>query len=269
MVKRMIEILQSKNAATRFQILVEVAASGPNVHQRAIAEKLGITPQAVSEHFQQLQKEGLLLATNRSNYRVSATGVNWVLRMLRELNDYVSLAEKAVTNITVCAAIAESDLAEGQKVGLTMKEGLLFAVPRPGGGATGIAMSSARQGEDIDVSNIEGVIDLPRGNVTILQVPAIQRGGSRHTDLKRLEREVKLIRSRKTGAIGLEALIALRRIAVEPDYFYGVAEAVIEATRCGLPFLVVCSADAVPGLVKRLQDEKVEYREADISRQAE
>lgn len=129
-------------------------------------------------------------------------------------------------------------------------------------------MSPARKGEDVDITGIEGVIDLPRGGVTVLQVPAIEKGGSRQVNLELLEHYVKTPGGRKMGAIGLEALIALRRTGIEPDYFYGVPEAVIEATRCGLSFLVVCAADAVSGLIKKLQEEKVDYRVVDISLQA-
>lgn len=263
----MIEILQSKNAATRFQILVEVAASGPNVHQRSIAQKLGITPQAVSEYFHQLLEDGMLITTNRSSYRVSAKGVNWVLKILRELNDYVSLAAKSVTNITVCAAVAESDLSEGQAVGLEMKDGLLFATLHRRNGARGTVVSAARRGEDVDITDIEGLIDMPKGNITILQIPGIEKGGSRQVDLEGLRRYCEQSSGKQTGAVGIEALIALRRVDIEPHYFYGVAEAVIEATRCGLSFMVVCSADAVPGLVKRMQEEGVDYHLVDLSRQ--
>ena len=49
----MVEILRNKNLATRFQILVEIARSGPNIQQRDIAGKLGVTPQAISEYIKQ------------------------------------------------------------------------------------------------------------------------------------------------------------------------------------------------------------------------
>lgn len=46
----MIDLLHSKKESTKFQILVEITAHQPNVRQREIAEKVGITPQAVSEY---------------------------------------------------------------------------------------------------------------------------------------------------------------------------------------------------------------------------
>jgi putative transcriptional regulator len=258
----MVEILQSKNSSSRFQILVEIAAHGPVIRQKTIAAKLGFTPQAISDYIHQLLEEELVLSTGRSTYKVSAKGVNWMVKVLRELNDYVSLVQQAITNITTCAAIAEGDIKQGQAVGLKMKDGLLFASNQVEGGARGIALSSVSQGEDVDVSNIEGLVDLTRGKVTILQVPSIQKGGSRRVDSKRLQ--VKVNANRQVGAIGIEALIALRQANIEPRYLYGVTEAAVEAARCGLSFTVVCTDDAISGLLKRLQEEDLNYELVDL-----
>ncbi|MFC2051597.1 hypothetical protein ACFLT4_02580 [Chloroflexota bacterium] len=181
----MVEILQNKNSATRFQILVEIASCGPVIQQKSIAARLGFTPQAISDYIHQLLDEELVISTGRSTYKVSTTGVNWMLKVLRELRGYVSLVQQAVTNITACAAIAEDDISQGQPVGLKMKNGLLFAANQIDKGARGIAVSSVRQGEDVDVSNIEGLVELTRGKLTILQVPGIQKGGSKQVDSSR------------------------------------------------------------------------------------
>ncbi len=253
----MVELLQNKNSATRFQIMIEIAASGPHVRQKSIAAKLGISPQAVSDYIHQLAKEGLVDTTDRSLFRVNVKGVNWMLKVLRELNDYVSEATQAVTHITVCAAIAADDLDEGQAVGLKMSGGLLVATRTLKGGARGVTVSSVKRGEDVGVSNIEGIVDLTRGKVTILEVPVVQEGGSRRADLKKLKAQLAI--NRHVGAIGIEALAALRRAGVDPRYLFGVAEAAVEQARCGLSFLVVCSSDAVSGLMKKLQENDIDY----------
>jgi putative transcriptional regulator len=258
----MVEILQNKNSATRFQILVEIAASSPNIQQKSIAAKLGVTPQAISDYIHQLVKEELVISAGRSQYRVSTKGVNWMLKVLRELRSYTSLVERTVTNITVCAAIAECDINQGQAVGLNMKNGLLFATSQINGGARGIAVSSVSQGEDVDVSDIEGLVELTRGRVTILQVPSIQKGGSRQVDLERLRAQVTS--NQHVGAIGIEALVSLRRVYIEPRYLYGVTEAAIEAAQCGLPFIIVCTDDAIPRLIKRLQEESLNCEIIDL-----
>jgi len=258
----MVEILQNKNSATRFQILVEIAASGPNIQQKDIATKLGVTPQAISDYVHQLTKEELVVSIGRSQYKVSTKGVNWMLKVLRELRSYTSMVERAVTNVTVCAAIAECDLNQGQTVGLKMRNGLLLATSQINSGARGIVVSSVSQGEDVDISNIEGLVDLTRGKITILQVPSIQNGGSRQVDLERLQAQVT--DNQQVGAIGIEALVSLRRIDVEPRYLYGVTEAAIEAAHCGLSFVIVCTDDAIPGLVKRLQGEGLNCEIVDL-----
>ncbi|MFH1003729.1 MAG: MarR family transcriptional regulator [Chloroflexota bacterium] len=256
------EILQNRNA-TRFQILVEIAAGGPAIQQKRIAAKLGVTPQAVSEHVRRLVAGEMIAATGRSGYRVSDKGVNWMLKMLRELQGYVAVVQQAVTNITVCAAIADTDINQGQPVGLSMKAGLLYATAPVNGQAQGIAATGARQGEDVGIASIEGLVDLTRGKVTVLQVPGIQKGGSRQVDMKRLK--ARLGRNQPVSSIGIEALASLRRAGVEPQHIYGVTEAVIESARCGLSSTVVCTDDAVPDLLKRLEAEKLDYELVDLA----
>ena len=120
----MVEILQNKNSATRFQILVEIASSGPSIQQKSIAGKLGATPQAISDYIHQLLDEELVISTGRSTYKVSTIGVNWMLKVLRELRTYSSLVEQAVTNITVCATIAECDIKQGRAVKKAVRRGM-------------------------------------------------------------------------------------------------------------------------------------------------
>ena len=261
----MVEILQNKNAATRFRIMVEIAAYGPGIQQKSIAAKLGVTPQAISEYIRQLEEDQLVISAGRSNHKISAKGVNWMLSVLRGLHSYVSLVEKAVTNITVCAAIAEDDIKQGQPVGLKMRDGLLFATGRTDGGVRGVAVTDTKQGEDIDITNIEGLVEIAQGKVTILQVPVIQQGGSRLVELEKLKDYVTDIQ--QVGAIGIEALVSLRRINLEPRYLYGVTEAAIEAAQCGLSFTVVCTDDAVPDLMKSLQEKGLNYTLIDLRRE--
>jgi putative transcriptional regulator len=263
----MVEILQNKNSSTRFRILVEIAASGPAINQRSISVKMGVTPQAVSNYIRSLVEEEMVISSGRSIYRVSAKGVNWVLKMLRETNDYVSLVTRAITNLTVCAAIAEIDMAAGQAVALKMKDGLLYAGVYGGKGARGIAQSAAIEGQDVDVSAVEGLVELTRGRVVVLEVPSIGKGGSRKADLKRLE--TKASGCKEIGAIGIEAVVALRRAKIEPRYLYGVTEAAIEAVCCGLTFVVVCTDEAIPELIRRLQEDNLEYEIADLTLKSE
>jgi len=259
----MAQILKSKNLATKFQIMVEIAAHQPNIQQKDIAPRLGITSQAVSEYVKELIKDGWLSSEGRSRYKVTKEGVDWILQMSRQLHSYAWVVSKAVADISTTTAIADSDLSVGQPASLYMKDGLLFAskVIRDKG-AKGITVTEAKKGQDVGIRSVEGIIKLEPAEVMIGKVPNVQGGGSRSTDLARLEREVK--EARLVGAMGTEALVALTQIGVKPDYVHGVQEAAIEAAYCALPFLVVCSEDKVSILVQRLEEENLDYQIIDL-----
>ena len=258
----MIEILRNKNLATRFQILVEIANSGPNIQQQDIAKKLYVTPQAISDYTRQLVKAGLIVSDGRSKYRLTNEGVDWVIRILRELREYNTLIERAITNISVCAAVAADNLIEGQTVGLEMKDGILLATTNVETGARGVTTSIARAGEDVGVSNIEGIIPMKVGKVTILKIPGIQRGGSRTVSFDEVKKQIdgQIL----VGAIGIEAVVILKKLSGLHVYVYGVTEAAIEAVKSGLYPVIVCVDDEIPSLTRKLGEENIDYEIVDV-----
>lgn len=253
----MIEVLRNKNLTTRFQILVEIANAGPTVQQKEIARNLSITPQAVSDYIAQLAREGLLVAEGHARYRVTNEGVNWIIKTLRELGDYNAFIQRAITNLSICAAIAADDLKKGQKAGLKMKDGLLFASASQKYEASGITISSAKAGEDVGISGIEGIVPLEVGRVTILRVPGIQRGGSSKVNYDILKQ--RLAKSDLVTSLGLESMAALRKTGAEFQH-YGAVAAAIEAAKSGLKPLVVCVDSEAADLIARLEKERIAYQ---------
>jgi len=253
----MIEVLRNKNLTTRFQILVEIANAGPTIQQREIARNLDITPQAVSDYISQLVKEGLLVAEGRARYRVTNEGVNWIIKTLRELGDYNTFIQRAITNLSTCAAIAADDLKKGQKVGLKMKDGLLLATRGKESKASGTVIAGAKAGEDVGISGIEGIVPLEVGRVTILRVPGIQRGGSSKVNYGILKE--RLAKSDLVTSLGLESLAALRKTKAGFQH-YGAVAAAIEAAKSGLKPLVVCVDSETADLIARLEKERIAYQ---------
>lgn len=253
----MAEILKNKNLATRFQILVEIADKGPFIHQRQIAKTLGITPQAVSEYISRLTADGMLIAEGRSCYRLSGEAVNWVIKMLREMDNYNSFILKAINNIATCAAVAEDNIQKDTEVGLKMKGGLLYASSKTGTGATGVAATSASAGEDIGITAIKGIVELTVGSVEIIKIPGVERGGSRQVDHEKLKNFATSYTP--VFALGTEAYITCQKWGGKFQYF-GVIEATIEAARSGLNPLVVCAEGESSGLIRRLADAGISYQ---------
>ncbi len=176
----MAQVLQSKSFATKFQILVEIAAGQPDIQQKSIAVKLDVTPQAISEYIKELIKEGLVATEGRSRYKITNKGVNWVLKQSRELENYFTFVKKVLTDISICTAVADCNLSVGQVVGLRMKSGLLSACDNLSTSAKGITISDAKKGEDVGISNVEGIVELKAGNTTIGRISSVQSGGSRN-----------------------------------------------------------------------------------------
>jgi len=254
----MVEVLRSKNLATKFQILLEVAANQPNIQQKDIARELNITSQAISEYVRELIKDGWLSSQGRSKYKVTQRGVGWILRMARQLQNYSSFVNKVVDDISISTAIADGNLSGGQPVSLYMKNGLLFASPvLKDKEAKGIAIAEAKKNEDVGISNVEGMIRLKAGKITIGLMPNIQEGGSRNIDIIKLREEAN--RAELVGVIGIESLAALKRAGIKPDYIYGVKEAAMEAAHLGLSFLILCVEEGASELVQKLEGENLNY----------
>jgi putative transcriptional regulator len=259
----MIEVLRNKNLTTKFQILAEIADGGPDIQQREIAAKLDITPQAVSDYISQLIRENMLVSEGRSVYRVTGEGINWVIKELKELNSYSISIQRAINDLSVSAAIAETALEKGRKVGLKMKDGLLYASADIGNDATGVTNMSAPAGADIGITGISGIVSLETGKVVILKIPGIERGGSAGIDDNTLK---EYIRDRQVvGSVGLEAIAALNRTGIT-FYRFGAIEAAIESARCGLDPLVVCVENEISGLVTRLEQERIYYELLDAAK---
>jgi putative transcriptional regulator len=258
----MVEILRNKNLATKFQILAEIANGGPHLQQRDIALKLEVTPQAISDYVGQLVRDGLLNVDRHAKYKVTNEGVNWMIKVLKELKEYSDYIVEAVTSISVSSAIAESPLLKGQPVGLEMHNGLLVATTKTSSGARGVAYSNVQAEEDVGIKDIQGIVDLKAGKVTILKVPNTQRGGSRLVDMERVKTFLK--ERQIVCAIGIEALVALKKSGVTMIHFFGVREAVAESAQHGVSPLVACVEDEISGLIKKLEEENIVYDLVDI-----
>jgi putative transcriptional regulator len=256
-------ILRSKKEITKFQILVEIAGHQPDVMQKEIAQRIGITPQAVSEYIKDLVSEGYLFSDGRMRYRITKNGVEWVLERAIELKKYARFVmEDIVSHVSVATAIARGKFKKGDAVSLMMENGLLYA--GTDGDVTGITTSDSELGEDVGVTDLKGMISFPQVNITICKVPRVEKGGSRSVDLKMLKS--RSIDKPYIAAIGVEALISLRKISVQPNILFGAKESVVEAAFHGLSSLVVSVDEEVPSLLNRLEAEGLNYEVVDLSR---
>ena len=264
----MANVLQSKRESSRFQILVEIAAHQPNLRQKEVAERLGVTPQAISEYIKELVADGLVTTDGRMRYSITKEGVEWLLESAAELKRYARVVmEEIISHVSVWTALAEVDLVEGERVSLEMRRGLLYANKKEGIDASGVVIADVKCGEDVGISDLRGLITLDEGKITVCKVPREQIGGSRKVDLRLLEKQLLQDNSDKkmVGCLGIEALVALRKIGREPDVFFGAKESAVEAAYHGINSVVVSVDEQIPGLLNRLESEGLKYELVDLA----
>ena len=250
-------ILRSKREVSRLQILVEIAEHQPAVRQQEIAEKMGVTPQAISEYIREMVDEGMVSASGRGNYEVTKSGIEWVLENAESLESYARhIRRDIIQQVSVWTAIAAENLKTGDEVGVFMKDGFLYAGKAPLA-ATGSAIAGAKAGEDVGIAKLNGIIDHREGVVHVCKVPRIQHGGSKKVHRARMLEVISGVGM--VAAVGLEAYIALNAAGRKPDMFFGAREGVIEAAFHGIDCAIVIVDEEFTDFLKRLESVSLHY----------
>ena len=257
-------VLQSKRTATRYQILVEIAKRQPAVNQQEIADAIGITAQAVSDYLQGLVEQAYVNKHGRGRYEVTKEGVDWLISQTDDLRHFVDhVSEDVIGEVETETAIATTAIREGETVSMTMQEGVLRAMAGDTGGAIAVAVTDAEPGQDVGITNFEGVVDYELGTVAVVSVPQVDNGGSRSVAPDRV---VEIATDHDLVAVaGAEALALADSAGLDPDIRFGSAAAVQEAATKGLDVLLLASADVLSRHTDKLREQNVSYEVVEIS----
>jgi len=255
-------VLQSKRNATRYQILVGIAERQPAVSQQEIADAIGITSQAVSNYLQELVNQGHVEKHGRGRYEVTKEGVDWLISQTDALRSFVQhVSEDIIGQVEVESALATAPIAEGDRVSLSMRDGFLRATPGEGGSATAVAVTDADAGQEVGVTDFEGVVDYDLGTVTVVSVPSVRQGGSQEVDaaaVAGLAADHDLI-----AVSGTEAAAVAHGANLDPDLRFGTETGVREAATKGLDVLLLVVAGSLSAHTDKLQDGSIGYEVVD------
>lgn len=253
------EVLKSQRAATRFQILTEVADNQPAVSQREIADVVGVTNQAVSEHLRGLEEIGHVRRLGRGRYEITKEGVDWLLSQLEALDAYLThVSDEVLGSIEVETAIAAGAVEPGETVGLNMRDGQLYADPSMEDGARATAVTGGAPGDAIGVTDWEGVIDYDLGHVTIVVVPTVGMEPAGRIDYDRIDSVIA--DADLVAAAGTEAVAILAARDIDPDIAFGTPAAVQEAAARGLNVALICVASRVAEHTEPLRELEIDYQ---------
>jgi putative transcriptional regulator len=255
-------VFESKRTATMYRILVEIAKRQPAVSQQEIADEIGVTAQAVSDYLQELVERDFVHKEGRGRYEITNEGVDWVISETDALRGFVEhVSEEVLEGVDVETAIATTDIAEGTNVSLTMRDGMLHAIPGETGNATAVAVTDAAAGEDIGVTNFEGVIEYDFGTVTVVSIPPVQEGGSSAVDAEAIaehagDHDLVAVDSPEADTVATAG-------GLEPDIRFGTAAAVQEAATKGLDVLLLVVRTRVSAHTDPLREQNVSYEVLD------
>jgi putative transcriptional regulator len=247
-------LLRDKSEFTKFQILLEIMRNQPHVKQKDISIKLGITIQAISKYFKQLTKEDLLEpGFERADYRLTPKAVIKIREDTRILENYTTEVKRDLKFEHAWPAIATQPVKAEQKVGLIIREGVMFTVP-PGSTfaqANGIALSDANAGEDLGLKDLQGKIKVRQGKILIVKLPSISKGGSRATDLGKVKAFYEEFKPDRIGVMGAVGRAVLNKLNLKANIEFGISRSAAIAASRGLNVFVL----VVGRMVNRMIEE--------------
>ncbi len=259
------KVFKKKGELTKFQILNEIAKQQPHLRQKDIAKKLEITVQAVSENIKSLTDEGFVeIRGDRARYHITNRGIEKLKKEAADLRKYADeVSETMNTYKSIWPAIADSDLKQGENVWLKMKEGTLYAVKEKDS-AYAEALHDARKGEDVALIKLNGIIELKKGHVVIIKLPVINRGGSRASDLEKIN-EIYKRGFDRVGIMGTVSRAVINKVNISPDFEFATPHATIAAAKRGLNVLVFAVGNMTKSITSKLGDEGIHYTVEDVS----
>lgn len=260
------KVFKKKGELTRFQILAEIAKNQPHLRQKDIAEKLGITVQAVSENIKSLTDEGFVeIREDTVRYHITKRGIEKLKKEAVNLRNYADeVVETMNTYKSIWPAIAREDLKAGEKVWLKMKNGTLYA-EKDESSASAEVIQDALKDEDVALTNLKGTIELKTGSVTIIKLPTINQGGSRASDFDKIHSIYKRGFDR-VGVMGTISKAVIDKLKISPDFEFATPYATVAASKRGLNVLIFAVGKMTSSITRKLDDEGIHYTIEDVEK---
>jgi len=253
------KVFKKKGELTRFQILAEIAKQQPHLRQKDIAEKLGITIQAVSENIKSLTDEGFVeIREGTARYHITKRGIEKLKKEAIDLRKYADeVVETMNTYKSIWPAIAKEELESGEKVWLKMENGILYATKEKSP-ASAEVLHDAQKDEDVALVQLSGTIELKNGIVTIIKLPTINQGGSRACDLDKIQKIYEKGFD-KVGIMGTISRAVTDKLEIFPDFEFATPQATLAAAKRGLNVLVFAVGNMNKSITKKLDENGIQY----------
>lgn len=245
-------LLRDLKGNTELLILAEFMKN-PGAKRREIADRLDVTEQAVSQYILRLESLGLI-AEEKSLMKLTRKGVQFLQERFSRLNEEIKGILREIRVIDSCFAIAGANIHAGQRVGLVMKNGRLVALPKIQAGSSGIAKNDSREGEEVIVGDLSGIVEMTLGELLILQLPPGISGGSRKLDLSKARKIIRRFKCEQIAAGDLIGEIAIRKLGLRPTIIHAPVEASIDALSKGVNVLFVGTRESTEKMLESVEE---------------
>ncbi|MFQ5976012.1 MAG: energy-coupling factor ABC transporter ATP-binding protein [Candidatus Hydrothermarchaeales archaeon] len=220
------------------------------------------SPQRIFDDEELVKNAGLKMPTTVRAFRdfeargiVSKkdTGIDVPLTVL-------DLVDNVESDVSIRYAIADKDVSPAERMGLLLKDGVIFAVSpsHPKATVLGNAVYPGRKGDDIILITPHGGIKNPGfGRISVLKIPSMTHGGTRALDLPKLKDEIDEINPKRIGAMGTAAKVALRKTGLSCNYDVDVVHASISAALRGMDVAILASGKMADHVVKKIDENNL------------
>lgn len=234
-------MLRDLRETTKLLILLEMIRR-EHSKLKTLAERFGMTVQGVSDYLRMMTSEGLVHNIG-GMYKPTKRGVQFLHDGFSELKRFIESSAKDLAIIDVCWAIAASDIKKDERVGLVMENGYLIAHPRKKSPSTGRALFDGKKGQDIAVTELDGIASLKPGRIVIGKIPGTERKGSRGASIPKLRRLMKEESLDLVAISGASAKALVKSAGLRPDIEFASLAASLEASEKGLNVLYLCGEE--------------------------
>ncbi|OGS65990.1 MAG: hypothetical protein A3K59_11260 [Euryarchaeota archaeon RBG_19FT_COMBO_69_17] len=256
-------LLRDLRESTTLLILLAVT-SERHTKLQTLADGLGMTVQGASDYVRRMTADGLLQVVD-GEYRATRRGVEFLQGRFLELRAFVDRAGQAIAFIETTAAIAGGPLRRGERVGLFMEGGVLVAHAGRESPSTGIPLQVAARGDDVAIRNLEGIVALEPGRVTVARLPSTRDGGTRALPPTASRRIASRARDAVVAAMDPTGIVAARKLGLRPRIEFAVLPGVIEAAERGVDVLLLVPEDRAAEAVQAIEaanarlEDKIPY----------
>jgi len=257
------KVLRDLREATKLLILLEITKHR-HTRLKSIAEKLEMTVQGISDYMKIMSGESLVQSIG-GEYRATKKGVEFLHENFLKLKDFVNSSMKEMSIVDLCVAVAGKDIKEGEEVGLFMEDGYLIAYPGRSSPSKGVALFNAKKGEDVALKDLEGIVELKPGKITIMKIPSIHEGGTHSLDIAEAKRACNKVKAHKVAVTDALSKVLASKIDLKVDMEFAAVSASLEAAQKGLDILIICSKDSSSEVIAAIEsinaalEDKIQY----------